>query len=145
MTAPMTADASRGGGVSGRSLAYVLDASALLAMLQAEPGAELVEQVLENAVISAVNWSEVVQKAAEAGVDTRGLRRQIEALGLRILPFDAADAERAAALREATRAAGLSLGDRACLAVAALCGVPALTADRAWSELDLPVEVEQVR
>lgn len=135
----------RGGEIAGRSLAYVLDASALLAMLQGEPGAELVEQVLENAVISAVNWSEVVQKAAAAGVETVGMRGDVEALGLRILAFDSADAERAAELWKETRTAGLSLGDRACLAVAGLFGVPALTADRAWSELGLPVAVELVR
>lgn len=131
--------------VADRALAYVLDASALLAMLQQEPGAELVEAVLEHSVMSAVNWAEVVERAASHGVETAGMRQEIVALGLGIVDFDAADAERAAALREFTRSAGLSLGDRACLATAQLFGITALTADRAWTELDLPVEVELLR
>ncbi|HRC86233.1 MAG TPA: type II toxin-antitoxin system VapC family toxin, partial [Thermoanaerobaculia bacterium] len=113
-------------------MAFVLDASALLAMLQGEPGGGFIEMVLENSVISAVNWGEVVQKSMARGVVTDGMRREVQALGLDIQPFLATDAERAAELWSLTRAAGLSLGDRACLAVAARLGLPALTTDRAW-------------
>lgn len=135
--------------VRDRALAYVLDASALLAFVQREPGAELVEQVLDLSVISSVNWSEVAQKAASRGAAVETLRRQLEALGLAIVPFAAADAERTAELWPAGRPAGLSLGDRACLALAGLLGTPALTTDGAWAELALResfgVEVELLR
>ncbi len=128
--------------IRDRSVAFVLDASALLAMLQGEPGGGFIEMVLENSVISAVNWGEVVQKSMARGVVTDGMRREVQALGLDIQPFLATDAERAAELWSLTRAAGLSLGDRACLAVAARLGLPALTTDRAWQGIAKAVEVE---
>lgn len=133
------------GEIRDRGTAFVLDASALLAMLQDEPGGEMVEVVLENSVISAVNWSEVVQKARSRGVDTEGFRPEVEALGLTIVPFTSEDGDTAARLWDHTRAAGLSLGDRACLALARRLGIPALTTDRAWSKVPLPVEVELLR
>lgn len=136
--------------VRDRALAYVLDASALLAFLQGEPGAELVEGVLELSVVSSVNWSEVAQKAGERGVPVAVARDQLESLGLSFAPFGPADAERAAELWSAGRSAGLSLGDRACLALASILSTPALTTDRSWTELPLreppfDVEVELLR
>ena len=96
----------------------VLDASALLGFLQDEPGCDQVEAVLPEAVISSVNWAEVVQKSIAAGIDVEGMRNDFEALGLRILPFTAEEAELAGQLwqqtRQQTRQRGLSLGDRAC-------------------------------
>jgi ribonuclease VapC len=124
---------------------WVLDASALLAMLQGEPGGEAVQEMLETAVISSVNWAEVAQKALDWQAEIDGLRRELEALGLEIVPFTAVLAETTAELRATTRQAGLSLGDRACLALAALLGLPAVTADRIWSDLRLPIEVRVVR
>lgn len=123
----------------------VLDASALLAMLHAEPGGQVVADLLETAAISSVNWSEVVQKTLDLQADSEGLRQSLEALGLEVLPFTAAVAETTAKLRSATRQAGLSLGDRACLATAAILGLPAITADRVWSDLGLPIEIRVVR
>jgi len=123
----------------------VLDASALLALLQSEPGGELVEAVLETAAISSVNWSEVVQKALDWQTEIAGLREELEVLGLEILPFTAALAEATAHLRSATRQAGLSLGDRACLALAGALGVPAITTDRVWPDLWLPMEIRVLR
>jgi len=76
----------------------VLDASALLAFLHDEPGCGLVETVLPQAVISSVNWTEVVQKSIANGVDPDGMQGDLEALGLTILPFSAADAELAGRL-----------------------------------------------
>ncbi len=128
--------------IEDRRLSFVLDASALLAMLQGEQGGEMVEAILEHAVISAVNWSEVVQKSASRGVPIEGLRDDLRALGMAVLPFDPQDGEAAAELWPTTRSKGLSLGDRACLALAHRLDVPALTADRVWAELDLPVKVE---
>lgn len=114
---------------------WVLDASAVLAMLHEEPGGDVVQDLLENAVISSVNWSEVVQKALDRQVEVDGLRQDLEALGLQVLPFTAPQAERAAFLRTTTRHLGLSLGDRACLALAAELGLPAVTVDKIWKDL----------
>ncbi|MFL6236361.1 MAG: type II toxin-antitoxin system VapC family toxin [Thermoanaerobaculia bacterium] len=123
----------------------VLDASALLAMLQDEPGGDLVQELLETAAISSVNWSEVTQKALERQMEIEGLRHDLAALGLEIMPFTAALAETTARLRSATRQAGLSLGDRACLALAAVLGLPAVTTDRIWPDLGLPLKIRVVR
>jgi ribonuclease VapC len=125
--------------------ATVLDASALLAMLHAEPGGDLVRGLLQTASISTVNWSEVIQKALDRDVEVQGLRQELEALGLRILPLTADQAERTAFLRAETRHLGLSLGDRACLALAAELGLPAVTADRAWQDLSIGIEIRVAR
>ena len=134
---------SEEGGESDRTA--VLDASALLAMLHAEPGGEEVQKVLQTSSISSVNWSEVVQKSLERGVEVEGMRQDLEVLGLEIVPFSAAQAERAAFLRALTRHLGLSLGDRACLALAAELRLPALTTDRNWADLALDVEIRVTR
>jgi ribonuclease VapC len=123
----------------------VLDASALLAMLQGEPGGDVVQGLLETAAISSVNWSEVAQKALDWQAEVEGIRHDLEALGLEIVPFTTVVAETTARLRPATRQAGLSLGDRACLASAAVLGLPAVTCDRVWSGLGLPIEIRVVR
>lgn len=125
--------------------ATVLDASALLAMLHDEPGGDLVRGLLQTASISTVNWSEVIQKALDRDVEVQGLRHELEALGLRILPLTADQAERTAFLRAETRHLGLSLGDRACLALAAELGLPAVTADRAWQDLSIGIEIRVAR
>lgn len=122
---------------------HVLDASALLAYLHGEPGGERV--VLEGAVASSVNWSEVVQKALAHGTDVDGLRHDVEALGVDIAPFSADEAEQAAALWSPGRHLGLSLGDRACLAVGLVRGLPVVTADKPWADLDFGVEVRLIR
>ena len=123
----------------------MLDASALLALLHVEPGAALVEEAVERAAISTVNWSEVCQRSLARGIDTTDLRADVEGLGIEIEPFTATDAERAAALWPATRKLGLSLGDRACLALASRLDRPALTADRSWVGLPLDVEIRPIR
>ena len=123
----------------------VLDASALLALLQGEPGGELVQELLETAVISSVNWSEVLQKTLDRGIEIEGLQSDLEALGLEILPFTAPLAETTARLRASTRQAGLSLGDRACLALAAVLSLPAITTERVWPDLKLAIEIRVVR
>jgi PIN domain nuclease of toxin-antitoxin system len=132
-------------GVSQGSLDCALDASAVLALVHHEPGAEIVQRHMAAAGISAVSWAEVAQKATTRGVDVVQVRRYIEALGVGIVPLDATAAEAAAALWSATRQAGLSLGYRCCLALAQQLGVPALTADRSWAELNIGVEVRVIR
>jgi PIN domain nuclease of toxin-antitoxin system len=114
-------------------------------MLHQEPGGESVARLLDRAAISAVNWSEVVQHAEAHGVDTAGLRADLQDLGLTIVAFGAHEAEQSAALWPATRLVGLGLGDRACLALARALQLPAFTADRAWSRLRVGVRVRLVR
>lgn len=137
--------AASGDLVRDRRIGYALDASAVLAFLHREPGCEWIVSVLDVSILSAVNWAEVLSKSLEHGADLRDASRLIEALGVAILPFSDADAEVVAELRLATRSHGLSLGDRACLALARRYEVTALTADRAWSELDLGIEVQLIR
>jgi PIN domain nuclease of toxin-antitoxin system len=110
---------------------HVLDASALLAWLQNEPGAEKV--ILHHSLMNAVNWSEVLQKAEQHGVDTQDLESDLSALGLIITPFSLEEARLAAALYPITRPLGLSLADRACLATAQLRGRQAVTAEKRWT------------
>jgi ribonuclease VapC len=123
----------------------VLDASALLALLNAEPGGQVVAEALPAAVISAVNLSEVVAKFCEAGMPEKAIYQALHPLGLAIEPFDEDQAYQAGILRVATRSAGLSLGDRACLSLAQKLGVPALTADKTWLELSIGVTVSAIR
>ncbi len=126
-------------------MTVVLDASALLAYLQDEPGDEAVEAVLAESVMSSVNWAEVVQKSVASGVLVDGMRKDLEALGLMIAPFSPEDAEMAGQLWLQTRQAGLSLGDRACLSVGMRLNVPVLTSDRAWATLGLALDVQVIR
>jgi ribonuclease VapC len=122
-----------------------IDASALLAMLFAEPGAEVVaDAIAGGAVMSAVNYSEVetvlVRQRRDPETILRPVRQQLP-----VEPFADADALAAAALHPRTAGKGLSLGDRACLALAQRLGVPAVTAEHAWAELHLDIAVELIR
>lgn len=123
----------------------VLDATAVLALLQNEPGSERVAALLPTAVISTVNLAEVVGKLAEAGMPEATIQTVLAELGLRTIPFDEALAFRAGLLRPATSDYGLSLGDRACLALAQHLHRPVLTADRTWKTLKLDVVVHLIR
>lgn len=124
----------------------VLDSSAVLAWLRNEPGAAAVHARLRSAVISAANWSETWQKLAQHGVDADRATRRLRTLGLRVEQLTEADAVTAARFWSRTRDAGLSLGDRCCLALGARLQLPALTADTAWAGLDLDgVTVELIR
>ncbi|WGV25877.1 type II toxin-antitoxin system VapC family toxin [Halotia branconii] len=126
-------------------MTVVLDASALLAYLQDEPGSEAVEAVLAESVMSSVNWAEVVQKSVAAGVVVDGMREDLEALGLTIAPFSLEDADMVGRLWLQTRQAGLSLGDRACLSLGMRLNVPVLTCDRLWATLGLALDVQVIR
>lgn len=123
----------------------VLDASAVLAWVRSERGAEVVTPYLTSATISAVNVSEVHQKLAQHGVDANRTITRLRTVGMKIEPVALDDAIAAARLWPVTRAAGLSLGDRCCLALAARLDVPALTADGTWSTLDIGVTVVAIR
>ena len=121
----------------------VLDASALLALLHEEQGADEVEGLLDGASMSCVNLSEVLQKAEQHGVETEGLEYDLEALGIRFRNFDVAMARPTAELWSAGK--GLSLGDRACLALARVTDTTAITADRRWVIEGLGVDVRVIR
>jgi ribonuclease VapC len=123
----------------------VLDASALIALLRGEPGAEVVERLLGRAVISVVNWAEVLQRYRAHGVGTADKRESVETLGVSIEGFMSDDAETVGELWQPTRSAGLSLADRACLALARRLDLPAYTADRDWRKVDVGVEVVLIR
>ena len=123
----------------------VLDASALMAVLREEPGAATVEAVLDHAAISAVNLSEVQAKLVERGTAAELAWSSLVDLDLEVVDFDAAQARVAGNLRSLTYAQGLSLGDRACLALAQALGLPAMTADRAWAGLEVGIEIRTVR
>lgn len=119
----------------------VLDASALLTFLQAEPGSELVESLLaDDSHCSAVNWSEVAQKVAAAGGDWPLASALLASYGLRVHPATFEDAERAAALGR--RGTGRSLADRFCLALGHRLATTIWTTDTAWGETDT---VRQIR
>lgn len=128
----------------------VLDASALLALLKGEPGAERVVEALEQgAYLSAVNLAEVLSKLADWGQDSDGARARMEEAGflgaaVEVLPFTGEDALEVARLRVLTRVQGLSFGDRACLALARRLGLPAITADRTWVGLSLGIPIEVI-
>ena len=124
--------------------AVVLDASAVLALLQEEQGADEVEGLLDGASMSCVNLSEVIQKAEQHGVETEGLEYDLEALGIEFRDFHVAMARPTAELWSGGM--GLSLGDRACLALAKANDATAITADGRWMMIDgLDVEVRVIR
>lgn len=129
----------------------ILDASALLAWLQGEAGADQVDEALEQgAVIHVVNWAEVLTRLTSRGLPAAEATRQLTERGilgqlLTVDPGTLGDAEVAADLFDLTGSAGLSLGDRYCLALAQRLGVPALTADRTWGGLSVGVPVTVIR
>jgi ribonuclease VapC len=129
----------------------VLDASALLAYLNDEAGADVVESVLEQGCfISSVNLTEVFSKVAELGGKPRVLAQRLEAEGilhqtLEVVPYSFEDSFEVATLRVATKSLGLSLGDRTCLALGKNLGLPVLTAEKLWSKLNLKIQVTVIR
>jgi PIN domain nuclease of toxin-antitoxin system len=123
----------------------VLDSSALLALLNAEDGCDLVLDFLPQSVISTVNLAEVVTRLSIHGMPEGELREALTLLGLEIIPFDEEQAFQAGLLSVYTQPLGLSLGDRACLALALTTHAAAITADRVWKELDMGVEIHLIR
>ncbi len=129
----------------------VLDASALLAWLHLEPGALAVRAALDNtAAMSVVNWAEVLTKLADLGQDPVEVRSRMFKEGifekdLLLWPLDEAMAVEVAKLRGKTRSRGLSLGDRACIALGQHLRLPILTSDRGWKTLHFGVQIQLIR
>ncbi len=124
---------------------YVLDASAVLALLNRETGHDRVETVLADSVIGAVNFCEVMGKLMEAGLSEKEARESLDLLNLEIIPFDADMAHLAAALRLTTRKLGLSIGDRSCLALGLARRLTVVTAERTWAKLRTDVKMQMIR
>jgi PIN domain nuclease of toxin-antitoxin system len=124
----------------------VLDASALLAYLFRESGHQIVEQYIEDACISTVNLSEVAGRFIRDGVDVKPLLQHLEKTSIAFIPFNQEHALHAAELIPLTKPYGLSLGDRACLALATVRNLAVLTADNVWAEIEgINIEVIQIR
>lgn len=123
----------------------VLDSSAILALIYSEPGAGKVRSALPEAVISAVNYAEVATKLLEMGVSEAQMQNLLWRSSCEVAEATATQAVRAGLLRPSTRHRGLSLGDRFCLALALDLRLPVLTADQAWRDLDLGVEITLIR
>jgi len=126
-------------------MSAVLDSSAILAVLWSESGSDLVLERVDGAVISAINYAEVLTKIADRGVDAKRAKALLASLAIETVGFDKTQAETVGQLRSQTRHLDLSLGDRACIALAMTKAWPVLTADKAWADLKLNVEVQLVR
>jgi ribonuclease VapC len=138
------------GGASQASAPAVIDASAVLAWLRDEPGADTVAGRLDGSFLSAVNLSEVLQKHLAVGTlsgpEAAGFVGDLASLGLSVVPFGEREVSVAAVMWDKTRRLGLGLADRACMATAVGFGLPALTADRPWAEVEWKgLSVELIR
>lgn len=124
---------------------YVLDASALMAVLLEEPGADVVLDAERGSEINIVNVGEVMTVVVERGGNPEDVTELIQQMGLRVRAFRDYHALEGAKLRPPTRRMGLGIGDRTCLAQAASSQMPVLTSDTKWAELDLGIDIRQIR
>lgn len=122
-----------------------MDASAILALLRKEEGSEFVAQMIGESIVSTVNFSEVVAKLVERLVPPDDAEDIVRLLPCLPVEFSLAHAAIAGKLRAQTRASGLSLGDRACLALAQHQGLAAITADRRWLDVGLDIDIRVIR
>lgn len=126
-------------------MTVVLDASAVLALVLKEPGADVVLSHIRGALLSAVNLVEVIQRMVALRVESHDTLQQLARLEVEVVPFDVAQAAIVASLREKTRHKGLSLADRACVALARTRNLPAYTADQIWAEIDHGARIVLIR
>jgi PIN domain nuclease of toxin-antitoxin system len=125
--------------------AIVFDSSVLIAILRQEPGSDVGEQSLNDALISTVNLAEVATYLARNSVPPETINDALAAFPIEVVPFDREQGLIAGCLYPACKSLGLSLGDRACLALAKSKDLPVLTADKAWLELEINVDVKSIR
>ncbi|MDQ5769992.1 type II toxin-antitoxin system VapC family toxin [Thiothrix subterranea] len=123
----------------------ILDASALLALLQDEPGADKVQAVLHRAIINTVNWSEVIQKLSVHDPDAADIRAEMELTGLKIMPLSIDQAAISASLWKQAKPFGLSLADRSCIATGIDHKMEIMTTDKIWQEMALPIAIHVIR
>lgn len=123
----------------------VLDSSVILAMLNGEPGADDAANLLPGSLLSTVNLAEVVAKLIEQGVPRELATMTTDTLDCEVMPFDSEMALDAGLLHATTRGRNVSLGDRCCLALAMRTGLPVVTADRAWANLGLDLDIRLLR
>lgn len=126
-------------------MTWILDSSAILAVIREEAGAERVASAIPEARVSAANVVEIIAKLIDLGHTPDTASEIVASLSVETLSFSEADGELAGRLREKTRRLGLSLGDRACLATAIRRNATVLTADRAWADLDVGCRIELIR
>lgn len=126
-------------------MAGVLDASAVLAVYLDEPGADVAATIMAGSLLSAVNYTEVVGRALDRGRSFDHVLRALTQMAFVVVAHDLPLARRAGEFRSATRLYGLSVGDRACLALAEREGLPAYTTDRTWANLDLGIDIRLIR
>lgn len=120
----------------------VLDASAILSLIFDEAGSDRVAAVLDHSIVSSVNVAEVFSKFADKGLLSEAIVDDFSQLGIDVVDLDFEQAEIIGELRSKTKHLGLSLGDRACLALALVRKSTAITADTSWKKLKVcPVEV----
>ena len=124
---------------------WVVDASAVLTAIQDEQGGEYVKKHIDRCVISAVNWSEVLQKLSSAGSDAEKIDAYLNALGLRVVDFTEDDGRISASLWASSKSLGLSLADRACLATGLRLKTKIITADRVWKKLEIKSQIHLIR
>lgn len=124
---------------------YVLDASALLALINEEPGADKVWPLMADSTMSAVNFCETVHKLRRRGLPVETVRATLTPLIPSPVPFDEPMAYVAASIHERTRGQGISLADCACLALALSRNLPAVTAEKAWDACDVGVKIIRIR
>ena len=123
----------------------VLDASALLTVFLSEPGGERVLPILHYALVSAVNLAEVITRMIDLGAAAEHVLSRVESVQCEVCPFTEQQARVAAELQSITRPFGLSLGDRACLALAIDRKATVYTTDKAWKNLPLSIQIEVIR
>jgi PIN domain nuclease of toxin-antitoxin system len=126
-------------------LTKVIDASALLAILFDEPGADIAIAHSRNGFMSAVNLCESIERVIRVGGSAEFVIDAAARFEINILPFGSPEAVIASQMRGRPGYAGISLADRACIATAQVRGLGILTADRAWSTLGLDKEIVQIR
>ena len=123
----------------------VFDASAVLVLVYGEPGADVVKRTIDRGIISCVNLSEVIAKLTDEGWEPTLVRSTMDRLDLRVVAFDEDQAYLSGLLRTITRPFGLSLGDRACLALAQSAALPTITGERRWADIPINVEIQLIR